>query len=129
MACSSLLERNAAIVGALRCVQRGEYGALLDEAEDVLLEVARHFGPGEARTTEILSLLRQRAPSRWDELGASALKRALWDTKMLDAAWLADLADQGGVLPRCQDVPAEAKVSLEEMEAWRLVGLGALVIS
>lgn len=68
--------------------------------------------------------------SKWDELGATSLKTALLDTTMIDAAWLADLADSGGVLPRCQDVPAEAQVSLAEMEAWNITStVGALVIS
>ena len=49
---------------------------------------------------------------------------------MVDAAWLADLADKGGVVPRCQDVPEEAKVSLAEMEAWDdAYTVGALIIS
>ena len=50
---------------------------------------------------------------------------------MVDAGWLADLADRGGVLPRCQDIPAEAFVSLEEMEAWDKDEwtLGVLIIS
>ena len=53
--------------------------------------------------------------TRWDRLGASVLKLALADTKLVDAAWLAALADAGGVLPRCQDLPAEAVVTYEEM--------------
>ena len=65
-----------------------------------------------------------------DDWGCSSLKRALLDTTLVDAAWLADLADAGGILPRCQDVPEAAKVSLAEMEAWRLGdGVGVLVIS
>ena len=58
------------------------------------------------------------------------LAQAGADTTLADAAWLADLADAGGILPRCQDVPEEAKVSLAEMEAWGLGGtVGVLVIS
>ena len=73
-------------------------------------------------------------PSKWDEerLDASALKRALRNTKLLDAAWLAALADAGGVVPRCQDVPPEAIVTLEEMEKSGFTSytmLSALVIS
>ena len=68
--------------------------------------------------------------SKWDEIGCSSLKKALLDTNMIDAAWLADLADSGGILPRCQDVPKEAIVSLEEMEAWPFgINVGALIIS
>ena len=51
----------------------------------------------------------------------------------LDAAWLAALSDAGGVVPRCQDVPPEAVVTLEEMEqSWFTNSngiLSALVIS
>ena len=61
------------------------------------------------------------------------LKGAFANTAMIDPAYLADLADKGGVLPRCQDVPKEALVSLKEMEAWGYQGgrytVGALIIS
>ena len=74
-------------------------------------------------------------PSSWDEVGgtkpnASALKAALADTVLVDAAWLARLADEGGVLPRCQDLPPGARVTLEEMEKWGgYYTVGVLVIS
>ena len=76
-------------------------------------------------------------PSYWDEVGnrkpnASALKAALADTVLVDAAWLVRLAKKRGVLPRCQDLPPGARVTLEEMENWRGYGggpLGVLVIS
>ena len=69
--------------------------------------------------------------TRWDELGASACKQALRYTKFLDAAYLAQLADEGQPVPRCQDVPAWAFVTLQEMEEsgfddWML---SALIIS
>ena len=74
--------------------------------------------------------------SYWDEVGenkpnASALKRALADTVLVDAAWLARLADAGDILPRCQDLPEGARVTLEEMEQWKDWGntVGVLVIS
>ena len=73
--------------------------------------------------------------SYWDEVGpdkpnASALKAALADTVLVDAAWLARLADEGGVLPRCQDLPPGARVTLEEMEKWTEGWtVGVLVIS
>ena len=74
-------------------------------------------------------------PSYWDEVGhdkpnASALKAALADTVLVDAAWLVRLAKQRGVLPRCQDLPPGARVTLEEMEKWRDGStLGVVVIS
>ena len=71
-------------------------------------------------------------PSKWDEDDASACKQALRYTKFLNAAYLAQLADEGQPVPRCQDVPAWAVVTLQEMEEseftdWRL--LSALIIS
>ena len=76
-------------------------------------------------------------PSYWDEVGpekpnASALKAALADTVLVDAAWLVRLAKKGGVLPRCQDLPPGARVMLKEMEKWKDTfgyTLGVLVIS
>ena len=50
----------------------------------------------EAKRQRILTQLSQR--SKWDEKGASALKQALADVKLLDAEWLADLAERGGIL-------------------------------
>ena len=81
-------------------------------------------------------------PSKWDtpfelsgdtvNLNASACKQALRYTKFLDADYLAQLADDGQPVPRCQDVPAWAVVTLQEMEEsgfadWGL--LSALIIS
>ena len=73
-------------------------------------------------------------PSYWDEVGpdkpnASALKAALADTVLVDAAWLVRLAKQRGVLPRCQDLPPGARVTLKQMEKWKSATLGVLVIS
>ena len=56
--------------------------------------------------------------SKWDSKGASALKAALAHVRLLDAAWLARVADSGGALPHCDDVPAEAMVTLAELERW-----------
>ena len=69
--------------------------------------------------------------SKWDEIGATALKVALRDTTLVDAAWLVELAaTEGGIVPRCQDVPEHAKVALAEMEAWGFTAtVGVLVIS
>ena len=81
-------------------------------------------------------------PSYWDEVGpekpnASALKAALADTVLVDAAWLVRLAKKRGVLPRCQDLPPGARVTLKQMEKWKdyenMLGvtgtLGVVVIS
>ena len=62
---------------------------------------------------------RRRKSQKWDAMGATALKVALRDTTLVDAAWLVELAaTEGGIVPRCQDVPKHAKVSLKEMEKW-----------
>ena len=74
-------------------------------------------------------------PSYWDEVGwdkpnASALKAALADTVLVDAAWLVRLAKKRGVLPRCQDLPPGARVTLTNMEKWKDDWtVGVLVIS
>ena len=80
-------------------------------------------------------------PSKWDTpfehprfgtitLNASACKQALRYTKFLNADYLAQLADEGQPVPRCQDVPAWAVVTLQEMEESGLdFLLSALIIS
>ena len=81
-------------------------------------------------------------PSKWDtpfeddlgtvNLNASACKQALRYTKFLNADYLAQLADDGQPVPRCQDVPAWAVVTLQEMEESGFTDRGllsALIIS
>ena len=101
-------------------------------------------GPAPPLTAEQLAEKKKEAeliaaqlakPSYWDEVGpgkpnASALKAALADTVLVDAAWLVRLAKKRGVLPRCQDLPPGARVTLEEMEKWNDGHtVGVLVIS
>ena len=89
---------------------------------------------GQAKEAE-LAARPELTPSYWDEVGdfkpnASVLKRALADTVLVDAAWLARLADAGDILPRCQDLPEGARVTLDEMEQWKdPYTVGVLVIS
>ena len=92
----------------------------------VSLSTSEKAAASERRLRVIEQLARE---SKWDELGASMLKSALKDTILVNAAWLVKLAESGGVLPRCQDVPASAIVSLAEMEAWTYINLGVLCIS
>ena len=68
---------------------------------------------------------------QWDNKGCSALKAALKNTVLPDAAYLAQLADEGGTLPRNQDLPPGARVTLADMEKWDGIGgtVGALIIS
>ena len=102
------------------------------------------FGPASPLTAKQLAKKKKEAklianqlakPSYWDEVGpekpnASALKAALADTVLVDAAWLVRLAKKRGVLPRCQDLPPGARVTLEEMEKWTAkYTVGVLVIS
>ena len=70
--------------------------------------------------------------SYWDTIGCTALKVAHRDADLIDAAWLLECAVALGVLPRCQEVPAHAKVSLAQMEKWNEGGgltVGVLVVS
>ena len=68
---------------------------------------------------------------QWDKNGCSALKAALKNTVLPDAAYLAQLADEGGILPRNQDLPPGARVTLADMEKWNggANTVGALIIS
>ena len=79
---------------------------------------------------EKLAIAQQLAkPSKWDKL-CPDLKAALADTVLADAAWLGVLADEGGVLPRCQDLPPGARVTLDEMEKWdERYTVGVLIVS
>ena len=101
----------------------------LDDASRVIQRGWRGTGKGKpthdfnASITEI---------SKWDgpRFNGSALKKALQDTVLIDAEWLADLADVGGVVPRCQDLPVEAKVTLPQLEAWKFFDdIGAVILS
>jgi hypothetical protein len=86
--------------------------------------------PAAVRAAESLDTAEMTLESKWDRIGCTSLKTALRNTVLVDADWLAALATSGGVLPRCQDVPAEAVVSLAEMEAWdEVYTVGVLVIS
>ena len=58
----------------------------------------------------------------------TTLKHAMADTTLVDAAWLVELADSGGTLPRCQDVPEWAKVRPEELEPWTMLFLGQPIL-
>jgi len=84
----------------------------------------------EAKQREAEAIAQQLAkPSKWDK-DCPDLKAALADTVLVDAAWLGRLADEGGVLPRCQDLPPGVRVTLAEMEKWRSFAvLGVLVVS
>lgn len=69
--------------------------------------------------------------SEWDRRGGRSLEAALSDAVLLDAGWLAELGHARGVLPRCQDVPPEARVRISDIEGWSVKTntLGILVIS
>ena len=54
----------------------------------------------------------------WEKFGGRELESMLADLDLVDARWLVDLADMGGVLPRWQQVPTEARIG--QAEAWRL---------
>ena len=67
---------------------------------------------------------------QWDKNGCSALKAALKNTVLPDAAYLVQLADEGGILPRNQDLPPGSRVTLADMEKWTIDDMvGALIIS
>ena len=118
-------ERNNKVAGAPRSEVQHRSSATTEYLERM---AARHI---HGRTSEI----RSQDSSHWDTIGASELKQALVDTVMVDAAWLAALAESAEILPRCQEVPQQAIVRLDEMEAWSLTNnaadqtVGALIVS
>ena len=63
----------------------------------------------------------------WDQRGLLKLREAINSVQLVSAEWLIALADAGGRVPRCQDVPPEARVSLEGLEA--SPGLPVLIVS
>lgn len=54
----------------------------------------------------------------WTKFGGPAVEEMLSDIELIDARYLIDLAEMGGVVPRCQDVPSSAKINTSN--AWRL---------
>ena len=103
-------------------------GRLKDEAERLARtkEASENASPSRMRPPA-KSYEQQ---SKWDSLGATTLKQAFASCDMIDARWLVSLAKTGGRVPRNQDIPPEAIVNLEEMEAWDdPYSLGALVVS
>ena len=55
--------------------------------------------------------------SMWAMFGGTELEPLLAYTTLIDAKWLLELAESGGVLPAWQNVPAVAIVSLADLRA------------
>lgn len=94
------------------------------------LEVARAEG---ARRRAPPVWTRTQANPEWAsvEHQAAALAAAMDDgVQLIDAGYLATLADAGGIVPRYQDLEAAALVSRPQMELWRAGhSLAVLVLS
>ena len=137
----SLQHLQPLILSAAKSVTQGSFAESVGCGGSRSIEPAEPAKPLTARQPakkkrEVrLTAAPQSKISYWDEVGigkpnASALKAALADTVLVDAAWLAQLADAKGVLPRCQDLPLDARVTLEEMERWKSSStVGVLVVS
>ena len=54
----------------------------------------------------------------WKLFGGDRIEQLCADVALVDARWLIDLAELGGVLPRCQGVPECAKIRPDGL--WRL---------
>jgi hypothetical protein len=82
------------------------------------LGAAAHQPP--AREVEV----RAKARAAWEAYGAGELEAVLASgaVALLDAQWLIGLADSGGVLAPRQALPAEAFLSLSEVQAATRVG-------
>ena len=110
----------------------GGTASLSDERIERIVKEYDTNGDGKLSMDELAEAWSALQFSRWDELGASALKQALPCTKFPDARYLYELAMAGGTLPRCQDLKDEHCVTLEEMEKSAFNGyniLSALIIS
>ena len=95
----------------------GGTASLIDEQIDELVKEYDKDGDGKLSMDELAEGWSALRLSKWDEVGASALKQALPCTKFPDARYLYELANKdGGTLPRCQDLSAEHCVTIEEME-------------
>ena len=54
----------------------------------------------------------------WSKFGGERIAELLTDVCLVDARWLIELAELGGVLPRCQAVPPAARIGTDCL--WRL---------
>ena len=64
--------------------------------------------------------VQQRRPGDdlWGRFGGGRIEELVADAFLVDARWLIDLAEAGGVLPRCQEVPLSARIGVDQL--WRL---------
>ena len=56
--------------------------------------------------------------SSWRHYGGDSLVDMLEHTTVVDARYLIALADEGGIVPRCQDLPASARITKDTL--WRV---------
>ena len=56
--------------------------------------------------------------SDWRQYGGDSLVDMLEHTTVVDARYLIALADEGGIVPRCQDLPASARITKDTL--WRV---------
>ena len=64
--------------------------------------------------------LKDQVGKKWnhESCQGGALEELLHNTDLTDAQYLISLYEAGGILPRCQDVPAAAKINKKNI--WRL---------
>ena len=64
--------------------------------------------------------LKDQVGDKWNhrDCQGGALEELLHNTDLTDAQYLISLYEAGGILPRCQDVPAAAKINKKNI--WRL---------
>ena len=74
----------------------------------------------EALVGKIPPGLKDQIGFRWnaEDCKGGDLEKLLESTVLIDAQYLLSLCEAGGVLPRCQDIPAAAKISRANI--WRL---------
>ena len=95
----------------LRLNSNDEEGLLVEIQHERMARRRAEWAEAKQKEAEALAIELAR-PSKWDKIGCAVLKAALLTTVLVDAWWLWQLAEDGGVLPRSQDLPPGARVTL-----------------
>ena len=95
----------------LRLNSNDEEGLLVEIQHERMARRRAEWAEAKQKEVEAIAIELAR-PSKWDKIGCAVLKAALLTTVLVDAWWLWQLAEDGGVLPRSQDLPPGARVTL-----------------
>ena len=101
----------------LRLNSNDEEGLLIEIQDERMARRRLEWAAAKQKEAEAIAIELSK-PSKWDNIGCAVLKAALLTTVLVDAWWLWQLAEDGGILPRSQDVPPGARVTLADLEKW-----------